>query len=500
MSLIACFTLSVILVTVFCLYCKKKYSYWREKGVKGPVPWPVVGNFGNVILQKESLDQCIKDIYSKYKGEKLVGLYSGFRPVVLIRDPELIKHVLIRDFDVFQERGNSSRGSRLSDNLFSANGEKWKIMRQKLTPVFTTRKLKEMVPNIQKCIANFLQYVNNLVEKNIDHEIRALTAKYTLEVIGSCAFGLDLKLYTDEENKFSSMAKQIFTPTFRSRLIVLLDMIIPGIRKKFSTRPELQEFFVDLVRKVQKERKGRPLSHRDFMDLMIELKEEGKISRKLEDGKVEIEIDDYMVAAQALVFYSAGFETSSAAMSFLIHELALHTDVQDRLYKEICEVLEKYDGEINYDSVKDMKYLEMVLDETLRKHSLATVLFRKSSLAYTFPGTDVTIPKDTSVMISASGLTKDPKYFNNPNEFNPENFMPEKLNNLPQCVYLPFGEGPRNCIGMRFAKVQSLLGTAAFFKQFKVEPSEKTKQELVMDPKAIVVTCKEGIWVKITKR
>ncbi|CAG9787817.1 unnamed protein product [Diatraea saccharalis] len=501
MALFASLTLLVILISIFFLYYKKKYSYWSNKGVKGPTPWPVVGNFGNIILQKESLDMCIRRIYSKFRAEKLVGIYAGYKPTLLVKDPELVKCVLIKDFDVFNERGFSSSKSRLSINLFSADGEKWRIMRQKLTPVFTTKKLREMIPTIQNCVKDFLLYVENLVDKNIDYEIRALAGKYTLEVIGSCAFGLDLHTFTEEENEFSKMAKKIFNPSTKLKILNLIDLIFPGIRRNFVSSTERQEFFVNLVREIQKEREGKPLKHKDFMDLMIELKEQGKASRKLEDGIAEIEIDDYMIAAQALVFYSAGFETSAATMSFLIHEMALNLDIQDRVYKEICEVVDKHNGDINYDAIKNMKYLEMVMNETSRKHSIATVFLRRSTSTYTFPGTNVTIPKGTSIMIPASGLHKDPKYFPNPDKFDPERFAPGKLiSSIPQCAFLPFGEGPRICIGMRFAKVQTLLGTAAFLKKFKVEPSSKTKSELILDPKAVVVSAKNGIWVKISKR
>lgn len=447
MALFVCVAFVAVLLSVFYYWTKKKYSYWSDKGIPGPTPYPIVGNFGSVMFVKDSAQLYVKKVHLKYKGEKFVGMYRGFQPVILVRDPELIKQVLVKDFHIFQDRGISSSSSRLSDNLFGAEGETWKILRQKLTPVFTSRKLKDMIPLMLKCVNNFTEYVNSLVDKNVEHEIRALIAKYTLEVIGSCGFGLDLNTASDKENEFSIMAKKIFQPSSYVRTLALLDMVIPGIRKKFVTSTEIQDFFVGLVRTVIKGRNGKPSDRKDFMDLMIELREQGKASRRKEDGVSEIEIDDYMIAAQALVFYSAGFETSAASMSFLIHEMALNPNIQERVYEEVCQVYEKYNGELNYESTKEMPYMEMVFDETLRKYSVAGILFRKSLSTYTFPGTNLTIPKGMPVMISATGLNADPEYFPNPNEFNPENFSPENVKNIPQCVYMPFGEGPRNCIG-----------------------------------------------------
>ncbi|KAL4713154.1 hypothetical protein ACJJTC_018799 [Scirpophaga incertulas] len=373
-------------------------------------------------------------------------------------------------------------------------------MRQKLTPVFTSKKLKDMTPVIQQCVQQFIEYVDHLVENNIEHELRALTSKYTLEVIGSCAFGLELNTFTDEGNMFSQMAKSIFTPTWLTRAVVVLDIIIPGISYQIQARKDIRDFFVNLVHKVIEERNGKPSDRKDFMDLMIEIREEGKLSRNLENGVSEIEIDDYMIACQAFVFYAAGFETSAATMSFLLYELALNSDIQERTYKDICQAMEKYNGEINYDSIKEMKYLEMVFAETLRKHSVAGVLFRKAMSNYTFHGTNVTIPKGMPVMISASGTARNPDYFPNPEKFNPDNFSPENILRRPPCTFLPFGEGPRNCIGMRFAKVQSLLGTAAFLKNFKVEPSARTELDLKLNHNAIVRTSLNGTWIKISRR
>ncbi|CAH0399765.1 unnamed protein product [Chilo suppressalis] len=501
MILNACFCFTLLLLSLCCLFCYKKFSYWSDKNIKGPTPWPIVGNFANVMFQKKSVNQCIKDVYFKYKGEKLVGLYRGFQPMLLVNDPEYIKHILVKDFNCFQNRGMSTSKSRLSDNLFSAEGEKWKILRQKLTPVFTSRKLRDMVPIIQECVESFLLFVDTLANRNVDYEIRDMTSKYTMKVIGKCAFGLDVDTFTDEKNQFSEMANLIFKQTLSDRLLTVLDMIFPGLKKLFVTRLDIQDYFVSLVRKVLLEREGKPLIRKDFIDFMLELRDCGKINRKLDNEKVcEIEIDDYMLAAQAFVFYTAGYETSSATMSFMIHELALHPEIQDRVYEEISQVLAKYNGEINYESIKYMKYLEMVFDETLRKYTVAGILFRKASSRYTFAGTNLTIEKGTLVLISATALSTDSTYFPEPDKFNPENLSSENISKLPKYVYLPFGEGPRNCIGMRFAKILSLLAMAAFLKKFKVEPAKKTKRELTFNPKGMILISNEGIWTKISRR
>lgn len=491
----------ILVLYIFYTVTKQKYNYWIKFGVKGPSPLPFVGNFGKVMLQKESVNQCVKDIYKQYSEEKIVGIYRGFQPILLIRDPELIKHILIKDFNFFQDRGISTSRSRISENLFSAEGEKWRILRQKLTPVFTSKRLKDMIPLIENCIENYLNYVEHLVENNIEHELRLLASKYTLQAIVSCAFGLNIDTYSDTQNEFTIMAKRVFSPTTIVKFITILDMIIPGIRRIIKSSNDISDFFLNLVRKVIEERKNKPMLRKDFMDLMIELKEQGNISGKNQyTGTAEIQIDDNLIAAQALVFYAAGFETSSATMSFMLYELALNQNIQDKVYQEIHKITEKYNNKLTYESIKELTYLEMVFEETLRKHSVAGILFRKCKTNYSLPGTKVILQKGTPVIISVSGLQQDPNYFPNPEIFNPDNFLPENKNKRPQYTHMPFGDGPRNCIGMRFAIVQSMMGIAAFLRKFKVIPSTKTRTKLRYDPKAITLTSLDGIWLKIVKR
>ncbi|XP_053604863.1 cytochrome P450 6B7-like [Plodia interpunctella] len=482
------------------LYLKSKHNFWKQKGVKGPEPLPIVGNFGKVLIMQESIRTLCQNAYEQYPNEKIVGLYRGYTPTLLLRDPELIKQVLIKDFDLFQDRGMSTSRSKLGKNLFEADGETWRVLRHKLTPVFTSKKLKDMIPLVEHCIDNYIHYVDTLIEKNIHHEIRSLKSKYTLQVIGSCAFGLQLNTFSDKEDEFSIMAKRIFNPKPFSKALMMADMIIPGIRKLFNTATDVQDFFLNLISNVIKQREHEPMKRKDFMDLLIQLREQGKVSRKSEDGILEIELDDGLIAAQALIFYAAGFETSSASMSFMVYELSLHQDIQDKIYEEIIGITAKYNGKITYESIKEMIYLDMVFDETLRKHAVAGLLIRKSLADYTMPDVNVYIPKGMPIFIPVSGLQLDKKYYHNPKEFNPENFSAEKKAARPPCTYLPFGEGPRNCIGMRFAKVQSLMGMAAFLRKFRVEPSAKTKAELNYKTTALTLESKDGIWVKISRR
>lgn len=462
--------IAVSFVTFLYFWLKHKYSYWEKKGIKGPKPVPVLGSFGRVFGLQESIPDFSKRIYKDFPNEPIVGIYQGFRPGILMRDPELIKHVIIKDFNVFLNRGITAAEDNFGQNLFNAEGDRWKVLRQKFTPIFTSQKLRKMMPLISKAIGDYVKYTEKLVDQNKDQEIRDLVSKYTLEVIGSCVFGVELQSFTTETSAFLEFGNKFWNVSKIVRLKQLLIFFVPEVAKflhkkfKMALRDEsVKTFFVDLVKNIVAEREGKEKVRNDFMDILIELKEQGKAVRRDDDKAVEIEIDVDLIAAQAAVFYAAGYETSAGAMSFLLYELALHPEYQELAAQEVREVIKKHNGVLNYDTITDMTYLTACLDETLRKYPVTGQIVRVSEERYTFPGTNITIDKGTPVMVPMAALHEDPKYFKNPTAFRPDRFLGDNKNNIQPCTYLPFGEGPRHCIGKIFFFLLLLMEYKAGF-------------------------------------
>lgn len=150
--------------------------------------------------------------------------------------------------------------------------------------------------------------------------------------------------------------------------------------------------------------------------------------------------------SQAVTFFTAGYETTGNLISFTLYELSLHAEIQERLRAEIHETLETH-GDVTYEAVQGMKYLNMVVSETLRKYPFGPFLNRYCDEDYVIEETGLTVEKGISVIVPIWGLHHDPKYFPDPDVFDPERFSDENRPNIVPCSYLPFGEGPRNCIG-----------------------------------------------------
>ncbi|CAG4965667.1 unnamed protein product [Parnassius apollo] len=407
---------------------------------------------------------------------------------------------MIKDFDCFSDRGISFSEDGLGANLFHADSCMWYMLRNRFTPLFTSGKLKNMIYLMNERGDKFVDYISYL-DKH-EQEIHTLVQKYTIATISACAFGLDIDTLNDKMETLRRINKMVFTTTFANEL----DMMYPGILKKINSSIfpiEIKHFFDHLVKSVIAQRNSMPTNRKDFMDLILELRQHRKInSTKKSDEEQEntIELTDDIIAAQAFVFYVAGYETSATTMTFMLYELAKNPDVQEKLIKELDEVLQRHNGEVTYETLNDMKYMEKVFDETLRMYPLVEPLQRRAQVDYTIPGTKVTINKGQIVLVSPLGIHHDEKYYPDPEKFDPERFSPENVGNRHPCAYMPFGVGPRNCIGMRFAKVQSRMCITKLLSKFRIETSKRTPKVIEFSPNRPIIGPKEDIYLNIVPR
>lgn len=410
---------------------------------------PFFGNIKESALRRKNMGVVFREFYEQFPNEKVVGIYRMTTPGLVIRDLDIIKHIMIKDFDTFVDRGVEFSKKGLGANLFHSDGDTWRVLRNRFTPVFTSGKLKNMLYLITDRGETFMDYVDEVCDQKSEHKVHPLIQKYTMSTIAACAFGLDVDTIHDKIETLKKIDELVLTSNFAQEL----DMMYPGILKKLnlSLLPAfVTTFFNDLVRQIFTERNGVPGNRKDFMDLILEMRQQGQVyssKRNDSDKQLSLELTDEIIAAQAFVFYVAGYETSATTMSFLLYELAKSPDIQEKLHAETIEVLKKHNGKMTYDTLQDMSYLDKVFDETLRMYPLVEPLQRNARVDYKVPGTDIVIEKGTTVLVSPIGIHHDAKYYPDPEKFDPERFNAENSRDRHSCAYMPFGVGPRNCIG-----------------------------------------------------
>lgn len=135
----------------------------------------------------------------------------------------------------------------------------------------------------------------------------------------------------------------------------------------------------------------------------------------------------------------------------------------------------------------------------MRKYPPSTEILRKSEDEFILPDSNIIFPKKTMLFIPVYAIHHDPEYYPEPEKFDPERFSVENVRNRHSCAFIPFGVGPRNCIGMRFAMVQAKIGLAVTLMTIKMKLNEKTKMPLNFDPKSPFLSHVGGIWINAEK-
>ncbi|XP_037902820.1 probable cytochrome P450 6a14 [Hermetia illucens] len=497
LSVVLCFVIG--LISFVLISFKKRFAYWKDRGaayVEPTIP------FGNLPIRQVHFIDTTDPIYKQKKpGYPFMGAYFFRNPVVIPTDLDFIQNILVKDFSYFHERGMyvNEEDDPLSAHMFSLDGDKWKSLRGKLSPTFTSGKMKFMFPTVVDVADRFNSTLSEILETESELELRDLLARFTTDVIGTCAFGIECNSLKNPNCKFRNYGAKIFDEPLHGPLVHLFLMLYPNVARKLHLRffrKEVEDFFMGVVRETIDYREKNNVRRKDFMDLLIQLKNGVALDEHAQKlGRLTFE----EIVAQAFVFFAAGFETSSTTMLFSLYELALNPDIQEKARQEIETVLMKYEGKLTYEAVKEMVYVDQIITESLRKYPPVVNLIRQPFKDYRVPGTKIILEKGTSVFIPVYSIHHDPEIFPNPDVFDPDRFTPEQIKSRHPMSFLGFGEGPRNCIGLRFGRMQSRIGLITLLKNYRLKPCAKTPIPMVFAEGKPILSPKLGVHLQIEK-
>lgn len=360
--LAAIFLLTISLISFVYGYFKYAFNYWKSRGVPCAEPSIPFGHMRGAGT-KYHLSDIVKRLYDLYKptGAKICGAYYYWRPVAIILDLEFVKNVLIKDFSNFNERNVyvNEIDDPIGVNLASLNGESWKKLRGKLSPAFSSGKMKFMFSTNVKVGEQFRDSLFKAVSNHsdgIELEMGDWCARFMTDVIGSCAFGIECNSLNDPNSEFRKFSRLVTGNPRHGTLFMNFMKSFKGFGKKLhmkTIRDDVSMFVIDLVRKVIEYRKENHEQRKDFMDILIKLNEKASSDEALTFNEI---------AAQTLLFFGGGFETSSFALTFCLYELALNQAVQDKARRVIQETFKKFYDELTYDMMMEMPYIDQVID------------------------------------------------------------------------------------------------------------------------------------------
>ncbi|CAK1600315.1 unnamed protein product [Parnassius mnemosyne] len=444
---------------------KYNENYWKRRGVAF---WPrnkMWGPYWDFVFGERAFFEVLSDIYKKYPDEPAVGVGSS-TPTIVVRDATNIRHIVQVDFESFFHKGFESQpGDRLADSIPFMNGNRWKLMRQNMTPLFSAAKLKNMYIVMDKSAQDFVKYLNDHPDKLKGNAFETLCT-FCSAAIGASVFGITTESIFD--SPFLRMAQNSVLPTFWSNLRFSLLLVFPWLFRnlKLALFAEHETFFINAVKQLIRQREKEGVKKPDFADICINLQKKGM----MKDGETgySIEPTDELMAAQAFFFFIAGVEPSALALFCTLIELGRNPDILKRVHDEIDDIFKKYNNNPTYECLSDAKYLEMVLNEGLRMYPPIGILGRECVKDSVLPVGNIKIEKGTKILLSPFEVQRDPKLFQEPDKFIPERFSRES-EAFTDHAFMPFGRGMRICIGERFARIQIMIGLIYLLRYFTVK-------------------------------
>ncbi|OXB67557.1 hypothetical protein ASZ78_004675 [Callipepla squamata] len=449
------------------------FGLFKKLGIPGPRPLPF---FGTCLEYRKGFLDFDTECFQKYG--KIWGIYDGRQPLLVVMDPQIIKTVLVKEcYSTFTNRRRTDLAGVLRNAISLAEDDQWKRLRTLLSPTFTSGKLKEMFPTMKHFGEILVKNIQKRVEKDSSIPVKDFFGSYSMDVVTSTSFGVNIDSMNNPKDPFVREMQKLtkfdfFDPVFiLSFVCPFLTPLMAKLNVSFFASDAV-DFFMRSISKIKKDRERQTHKGRvDFLQMMIESQKSD--SKGNSDAKHSYKaLSDIEVLSQAFIFIFAGYEPTSNTLGYLAYQLALHPDVQQKVVDEIDTVLPNK-APLTYEALMQLDYFDMAVNETLRLYPIGGRLERTCKKDVEING--VTIPKGTIVVIPPHTLHRNPEYWPNPEEFRPERFSKENKDNIDPYTYLPFGAGPRNCIGMRFALLTLKVAIASILQHFTFQVCKETQ-------------------------
>lgn len=342
--------ISIILIVTLCVtlyyyYFRPRISYWKRHQIPFiPMKFPYI--FGNISSNKHKALQ-FADFCNDHPEHPIFGIFVFFQPALIVTSLPIIKDILNKSFDHFQNRG-MYHNDPLSAILGSLDHDDWQPLRKQISPAFTPAKIKNMFEIVKTVGEKLEKGLSETISSANQVEIRDLFGRFTTDVIGSVAIGIECNTL-NSKNELRDMAKK----AMQTRLTFprnILTETHPSIARFFNVRKhskEVTDFFLNIVKESVEFRQQSGEKRNDYLQLLIE-------------AKLPIE----QTAALAFDFLSAGYADSTSTLAYCLYELSLpqNQHIQREARREIQSVLEDDDGELTYEGLKKMVYCKQIID------------------------------------------------------------------------------------------------------------------------------------------
>ncbi|KAM5205797.1 thromboxane-A synthase [Hipposideros larvatus] len=533
--------LSVVLLALLKWYSTSAFSRLEKLGIRHPKPSPFVGN---LTFFRQGFWESQMELRKLYGP--LCGYYLGRRMFIVISEPDMIKQVLVENFSNFTNRMVSGLESKpVLDSILFLRDKRWEEVRGALTSAFSPEKLNEVTPLISQACDLLLAHLNHYAESGDAFDIQRCYSCYSTDVVASVAFGTPVDSQKAPEDPFVTHCKRFFASCIPRPLLVLI-LSFPSIMVPLArilpnkNRDELNGFFNKLIRNgiALRDQQTAEERRRDFLQMVLDARhsapsvgvESFDIVRQVfsstdcsvnpsEPRRLSKPLTVDEVVGQAFLFLIAAYEIVTNTLSFATYLLATNPDCQEKLLTEVDHFNKKYTTPEYCSLQEGLPYLDMVIAETLRMYPPAFRFTREAAQRITaLPG--MRCPRHLTVLRRLPWNLRDTRVTRllwSRDEWSsqrprtgrrwpgptltalPHRFTAEAQQRRRPFTYLPFGAGPRSCLGVRLGLLEVKLTLLHVLSNFRFEACRETQVPLQLESKS-ALSPKNGVYIKIVSR
>lgn len=427
-----------------------------------PAGPPGVPIFGNAIRYSRDPFLFFKEVLAEY-GE--FAHHQSLRThFYLTYSPELIEHVLVRNAKNYL-KDPFLRNWKLifGEGLLTAESDHWRRERRVIQPAFHRDRLARYHVDMRESTLREVASWKDDDTRFINRDMMELTLDIVLKTLFGERSGVDVEAVAEAFEDCSRYFQYTTSPVG----VLAGKLPFPPRLRYVKSARKLHA----IVGELQTRRRNQGGSGDDLLSTLTRLRDE--------DGSA---LSDQQIRDELMTFFLAGHETTALALTYALHLIATHPDWQKSLLSEV-------------DRGSDTPLLQQTLSEALRLYPPAWVLAREAVGPDQLG--DFSIPSGAIVVIPSCAIHRHPKFYDHPDEFRPERWTAEFQKKLPRAAYLPFGYGPRMCIGSQFAMQEALIILEEILLRFEL--SAESAEPITMQP-SITARPKADVKIKLKQR
>ncbi|XP_035900604.1 cytochrome P450 4d2-like isoform X1 [Anopheles stephensi] len=481
--------LLVVILTINYLLVRQNIKYGKH--IPGPLPLPIVGCFYIYInLKPEDIIDFVSELRNKYGN--LFRVWIGNRLALFCTNVKYNETVLSSQKLIRKSELYKFLIPWLGDGLLLSTGQKWFNKRKILTPAFHFKILDQFIEVFHKQ-SNIMAVRLRPAANGSLVNIYPYVTLAALDIICETAMGTSINAQTDADSAYVKAITElslVLTGRFVKvwQRVDFLFNLSADKRRQDRIIKVLHEFTTKIIqsrRRELMERGGAKVEDEDpadigtkrrmaFLDVLLQATIDG---RPLTDREIQEEVDTFMFE---------GHDTTTISISFTLLLLARHPDVQEKVYQEVVDIVgSDPHTPLSHRNLQDMKYLEMVIKESLRLYPPVPIIARRFTENVELEGK--TVPEGSNFNIGIMHMHRDPTLFPDPERFDPERFAPDRtMEQSSPYAYVPFSAGPRNCIGQKFAMLELKSTVSKVIRNFRLTsagPEPKLTMQLTLKPR-----------------